>query len=74
MANGTPSEQAVIQVLQAVANYSESNDFVATVTCTLPRLETLLEVSTNDRPTSHHHPDKRQNDNNPRSVIIPDPP
>ena len=31
-------------------------------------------MSTNDSPTSRHPPDTRQNDNNPRSVVIQDPP
>ena len=44
MANRTPSEQAVVQDLQAVANYPESRDFVETVSRTLSGLQTLLDV------------------------------
>ena len=45
MANRTPSEQAVIHDLQAVANYPESRGFVETVIRTLPGLQILLDVS-----------------------------
>ena len=38
----TPSEQAVIQALQAVANYPESMDFVETVSRQMPGLQNLL--------------------------------
>ena len=42
MSHRTPSEQAVIQALQAVANYPESRDFVETVSRQLPGLQNLL--------------------------------
>ena len=42
MSNRTPSEQAVIQALQAVANYPESRDFVETVSRQMPGLQNLL--------------------------------
>ena len=38
----TPSEQAVIQALQAVANYPESRDFVETVSRQMPGLQNHL--------------------------------
>ena len=41
MANRTPGEQAVIQGLQAVANYPESKNFVETMLRSLPGLQTL---------------------------------
>ena len=43
MSHRTPSEQAVIQALQAVANYPESREFVKTMTEQLPGLQNLLE-------------------------------
>ena len=45
MANRTPNEQAVIQALQAVANYPESRDFVEFMSRSLPGLQTLLDAS-----------------------------
>ena len=42
MSRRTPSEQAVIQALQAVANYPESRDFVETVSRQMPGLQNLL--------------------------------
>ena len=42
MTHRTPSEQAVIQALQAVANYPESRDFVETVSRQMPGLQNLL--------------------------------
>ena len=42
MSHGTPSEQAVIQALQAVANYPESRDVVETISRQLPGLQILL--------------------------------
>ena len=42
MSHRTPSEQAVIQALQAVANYPESMDFVETVSRQMPGLQNLL--------------------------------
>ena len=45
MVNRTSSEQAVIQALQAVANYPESRDFVESMSRTLPGLQTLLDSS-----------------------------
>ena len=42
MSHRTPSEQAVIQALQAVANYPESRDFVETVSRQMPGLQNLL--------------------------------
>ena len=42
MSHRTPSEQAVIQDLQAVANYPESRDFVETVSRQMPGLQNLL--------------------------------
>ena len=44
MSHRTPSEQAVIQALQAVANYPESREFVKTMSKQLPRLQNLLEA------------------------------
>ena len=44
MSHRTPSEQDVIQALQAVANYPESRDFVETVSRRLPGLQTLLDA------------------------------
>ena len=48
MSHRTPSEEAVIQALQAVANYPESRDFVETMSRRLPGLQTLI-----DTPTQH---------------------
>ena len=45
MAKRTPGEQAVIQALQAVANYPESRNLVKTVSRSLPGLQTLLDAS-----------------------------
>ena len=42
MSHRTPSEQAVIQALQAVANNPESEDFVETVSRQVPGLKNLL--------------------------------
>ena len=42
MFHSTFSEQAVIQALQAVANYPESSDFVETVSRQMPGLQNLL--------------------------------
>ena len=42
MSHRTPSEQAVIQAIQAVANYPESIDFVETVSREMPRFQNLL--------------------------------
>ena len=42
MSHRTPSEQAVIQALQVVANYPESRDFVETVSRQIPGLQNLL--------------------------------
>ena len=42
MSHRTPSELAVIQALQAVANYPESRDFVETVSRQMPGLQNLL--------------------------------
>ena len=42
MSHRTPSEQAVFQALQAVANYPESRDFVETVSRRMPGLQNLL--------------------------------
>ena len=42
IAHRTPSEQAVIQALQAVANYPESRDFVETISRQWPGLQNLL--------------------------------
>ena len=42
MSHRTPSEQAEIQALQAVANYPESRDFVETVSRQMPGLQNLL--------------------------------
>ena len=42
MSHRTPSEQAVIQELQAVANYPESRDFAETVSRQMPGLQNLL--------------------------------
>ena len=42
MSHRTPSEQAVIQALQAVAKYPESRDFVETVWRQMPGLQNLL--------------------------------
>ena len=42
MSHRTPSEQAVIQALQAVANYPDSRDFVETVSRQMPGLQNLL--------------------------------
>ena len=42
MSHRTPSEQAVIQALQEVANYPESRDFVETVSRQKPGLQKLL--------------------------------
>ena len=44
MSHRTPSEQAVIQALQAVANYPESREFVKTMSKQLPSLQNLLEA------------------------------
>ena len=44
MSHRTPSEQAVIQALQAVANYPESREFVKTMSKQLPGLQNLLEA------------------------------
>ena len=44
IANRTPNEQAVIVALQAVVNYSESKDFVETISHTLTVLQTLLDT------------------------------
>ena len=44
MANRKPSEQAVIQALQAVANYPESRFFVETVLRSLPGLRSLVDT------------------------------
>ena len=41
MSHRTPSEQAVIQALQVVANYPESRDFVETVSRQMPGLPNL---------------------------------
>ena len=46
MSHRTPSEQAVIQALQAVANYPESREFVETISRQLPGLNNLLGVQT----------------------------
>ena len=46
MSHRTPSEQAVIQALQAVANYPESRDFVETIYRRLPGLQTLIDTPT----------------------------
>ena len=50
MSNCTPGEQAVLAVIQAVANNSELRDLAQAVTRTLPGLQTLLE--TPKQPTS----------------------
>ena len=42
MSHRTPSAQAVIQALQAVANYPESRDFVETVSRQMPGLQNRL--------------------------------
>ena len=42
MSHRTPREQAMIQALQAVANYAESRDFVETVSRQMPGLQNLL--------------------------------
>ena len=42
MSHRTPSEQAVFQALQAVANYPEPRDFVKTVSRQMPGLQNLL--------------------------------
>ena len=42
MSHRTPSEQAVIQAFQAVANYPECRDFVETVSRQMPGLQNLL--------------------------------
>ena len=44
MTNRTPSEQAVIQALQAVANYPESRGFMETVSRCLPGLQSLIDT------------------------------
>ena len=44
MSNRTPSEQAVIQALQAVANYPQSRGFVETVSRSLPGLQSLVDT------------------------------
>ena len=44
MSQRTPSEQAVIQALQAVANYPESREFVKIMSKQLPGLQNLLEA------------------------------
>ena len=44
MPHRTPSEQAVIQARQAVANYPESREFVKTMSKKLPGLQNLLEA------------------------------
>ena len=44
MAHRTPGEKAVIQALQALANYLESRNFVETVSRILPVLQTLLDA------------------------------
>ena len=41
MSHRTPSEQAVIQALQAVANYPQSREFIATVSRQMPGLQNL---------------------------------
>ena len=46
MSHRTPSEQAVIQTLQAVANYPDSRDFVETISRRLPCLQTLIGTPT----------------------------
>ena len=45
MSHRTPSEQAVTQALQAVANYPESRDFVETFSRQMPGLQTLLRTT-----------------------------
>ena len=42
MSHRTPSEQAVIQELQAVANYPESRDFIETMSRQMPGSQNLL--------------------------------
>ena len=42
MSHRTPSEQAVVQALQAVANYIESRDFAETVSRQMPGLQNIL--------------------------------
>ena len=49
MSHRTPSEQAVIQALQAVANYPESREFVETVSRQIPGLQNLLGTGENKR-------------------------
>ena len=44
MSKRTPSEQAVIQALQDVANYPESRGFVETVSRSLPGLQSLIDA------------------------------
>ena len=44
MSQRTPSEQAVIQALQAMANYPEPREFVKTMSKQLPGLQNLLEA------------------------------
>ena len=44
MANRTPSDQAVTQALQAVANYPESRGFVETVSRSLTGLQSLIDA------------------------------
>ena len=44
MSHRTPSEQAVIQALQVVANYPESRDFLETVSRRLSGLQSLLDA------------------------------
>ena len=44
MSQRTPSEQAVIQALQAMANYPESREIVKTMSKQLPDLQNLLEA------------------------------
>ena len=46
MSHRPPSEQAVIQALQAVAKYPESRDFVETISRRLPGLQTLIDTPT----------------------------
>ena len=46
MSHRTPSEQAVIQAMKAVANYPESRDFVETIYRRQPGLQTLIDTPT----------------------------
>ena len=43
--NKTPSDQAVIQALQAVANYPEYRDFVESMSGSRPGLQTLRAIA-----------------------------